>query len=128
MMSLWCMMRAPLIVGANLPQNDAFTLQLLTNRDILEIERAAHCAHQLFRTENEIVWIAPRRDGNGIYLALFNIAEEDHKIAVNLDTCSMETLHHAKELWTQNRYEVKNQLACTVKKHGAAVFLLTGTV
>ena len=128
MLSLWCMMRAPLIVGANLPQNDAFTLQLLTNPDILEIERTTHCAHQLYRTENEIVWIAPRKDGNGIYLALFNISEEDHEIVVDPDVCGMGNMQHAKELWTQNCYEIDSHLSCIVKKHGAAVFHLTGTV
>ena len=128
MLSLWCMMRAPLIVGANLPQNDAFTLKLLTNPDILEIERTAHCAHQLYRTENEVVWIAPRKDGKGIYLALFNISEEDHEIVVDPDICGMEKMQHAKELWTQNCYEIDSHLSCIVKKHGAAVFHLTGTV
>ena len=35
MMTLWCMMRSPLMMGGELTKNDDFTLKLLTNRDVL---------------------------------------------------------------------------------------------
>ena len=59
MMTLWCMMRSPLMIGADLPRNDAFTLSLLTNAKVLAIAKDTFCAHQLYRTQNEIAWIAP---------------------------------------------------------------------
>ena len=80
MMSLWCMMRSPLMVGADLPKNDRFTLELLTNRDILEIEEKTWCAHQLYRTEEEIAWLAPCRREDACYAALFNISGEDRTV------------------------------------------------
>ena len=39
MMTLWCMMRSPLMMGGELTKNDDFTLKLLTNRDVLAIEK-----------------------------------------------------------------------------------------
>ena len=39
MMGLWCIMRSPLMVGAELTKNDDFTLNLLTNSALLEIEK-----------------------------------------------------------------------------------------
>lgn len=125
MMSLWCMMRAPLIVGANLPQNDAFTLELLTNRDILAIEETTHCAHQLYRTDSAIVWLAPRKDGKGGYLALFNIAEEEQTICVDLSECEMDSYHLTKELWSQKSGTAEGMLRAKVASHGAAVFYLS---
>ena len=41
MMTLWCMLRSPLMIGGDLPKNDTFTLNLLTNAPLLAIERKA---------------------------------------------------------------------------------------
>ncbi len=39
MMSLWCMMRSPLMIGAEMTKNDSFTLELLTEAELLEMAR-----------------------------------------------------------------------------------------
>ena len=41
LMSLWCMTPSPLMVGANLPENDDWTLSLLTNDEAIAIQSAA---------------------------------------------------------------------------------------
>ncbi len=125
MMSLWCMMRSPLMAGAHLPKNDAFTLELLTNKDILDIEINSHCAHQLYRNETEIAWIAPFKNGKGCYLALFNISEEDKTITVAMEDYELDEYQNWKELWSHTNVAVSGVLKADVKKHGAVVFQLT---
>lgn len=126
MMSLWCMMRSPLIAGGDLPKNDAFTLQLLTNREVLEIETATHCAHQLYRTEDEIAWIAPRLDQKGCYIALFNISEKKQSFHFPLEAYDLGDTRHAKELWSGKtarvNYPEGKVLKASVPKHGAVIF------
>ena len=58
MMSLWCVFGAPLMVGAELTKMDPFTLSLLTNRDVLEMQRNSRDAVQLERSEEHAVWVA----------------------------------------------------------------------
>lgn len=122
MMSLWCMMRSPLFVGADLPKNDDFTLKILTNEEVLEIQEKAHCAHQLFRTESEVAWLAPKKDGLGCYLALFNISESDKEININLEDFELEKYKNAKELWSNRKFDVEQVLKAEVQKHGAVIF------
>lgn len=122
MMSLWCMMRSPLIAGGHLPKNDDFTLKLLTNADVLEIEENSHCAHQLYRNEAEIAWIAPFKNGNGCYLALFNISDEDRQMAISLENYELDHFKNCKELWSQENLPVSGVLTVDVKKHGAVIF------
>ncbi len=124
MMSLWCMIRSPLFVGANLPKNDEFTLGLLTNKEVLDIQETSHCAHQLFRTETEIAWFAPRKDGRGCYLALFNVSECDREISLSLADFELETGKEIKELWSGQEWKTEEILMVNIKKHGAAVFYL----
>jgi len=126
MMSLWCMMRAPLIVGGDLPQNDDFTLKLLTNKEVLEIETLTHCGRQLYRTEESIAWIAPRKDGEGVYIALFNISEKKQKLGMVLEAYDLEGYTQGKELWSGKKVNLPNgKVACTVPKHGAVIVYLT---
>lgn len=125
MMSLWCMMRAPLIAGAHLPKNDEFTLHLLTNADVLEIEENSHCAHQLYRNETEIAWIAPFKTGKGCYVALFNISDEDKELAFSLENNELEHYENCKELWSQKDVPVSGILKTEVKKHGAVILKLS---
>ena len=119
MMTLWCIMRSPLMIGGDLPQNDAFTLSLLTNRELLAMEAESFCAHPLRRSEEEAVWAAPRQDGTGLYLAVFNLSGKKRRIYLSGESLSFRS---ARELWSGR--SVKN-LSATLPAHDAAVFLLT---
>lgn len=83
MMTLWCMMRSRLMIGADLPRNDAFTLSLLANTEVLATAKDTFCAHQLYRTQNEIAWIAPDKKDSSVYIALFNITDKSQTIMVS---------------------------------------------
>ena len=126
MMTLWCMMRSPLICGAHLPKNDDFTLSILTNKDVLDIQLFSHCAHQLYRTTEEIAWIAPRKDGNGAYIALFNISDQEKEISIDLHTCELEKYTTATELWSKDVVQISPDAVVkdTVNAHGAKVYLV----
>ena len=99
MMTLWCMMRSPLMVGAELTRNDPFTLDLLTNREVLAIEKESFCGHPLYTTDDEAAWIAPRSDGKGMWVAVFNLSDEHRSIALSPE-CLEGRWSRATELWT----------------------------
>lgn len=129
MMTLWVMMRAPLMIGAHLPKNDEFTLKLLTNKDVLDVEKDSFCGHQIYRTDDEIAWIAPRKDGKGCYLAVFNISEEDRTASVNLSDYELDAYNDAKELWSSRAVDITsrggdNIISGKINKHGAMLVLL----
>ena len=102
--------------------NDDVTLKLLTNEEVLEIQEKSHCAHQLFRTESEVAWIAPYKEGCGCYFALFNISEVDREIMVDLEEFELENYKIAKELWSQETCDIQQILKVEVKKHGAVIY------
>ena len=121
MMSLWCMMRSPLMIGAEMTANDAFTLSLLTNGELLAIEKESCCAHPLWTTEDESVWIAPRTDGQGGYAALFNLSDAERTVTLPAD--SMEfPFSQAHELWTGKRLGAGEVIRAVLPPHDAAVY------
>ncbi len=82
MLSLWCIFRSPLMIGAEMRDNDEFTLSLLTNPDLIKMLKTSSGARQTRRDEadgkGEIIW---QSDGeNCRYAALFNTSDEERRI------------------------------------------------
>jgi hypothetical protein len=73
-MTLWSIARSPLILGANLPKNDDFTLALLTNDEVIAVDQTSSNNHQLYNTNNHVAWVADVPNSKDKYLALFNTA------------------------------------------------------
>ena len=123
MMTLWCMMRSPLMIGAELSKNDDFTFALLTNADVLAIGKESFCGHPLRTTQEESVWIAPRQDGSGIYAALFNLSDQSREIRIPLSCIGIHP-RCITELWSNRHLNISDVLCAALPAHDAVVFLL----
>lgn len=124
MMTLWCMMRSPLMIGAEMSKNDDFTLALLTNADVLAIGKESFCGHPLRTTQEESVWIAPRQDGKGVYAALFNLSDETRTVSAAPEDVGMLS-GSIRELWSGKPLRAGNALSVVLAPHDAAVFLVS---
>jgi hypothetical protein len=74
LMTLWSIGRSPLILGGNLPKNDAFTLSVLTNDEVLAVNQNSTNNRQLFNTNNQVAWVADVPGSKDKYVALFNVS------------------------------------------------------
>jgi hypothetical protein len=66
LLSFWCLLPAPLMVDANLPDNDAWTLALLTNPEVLAVDQdSLGAAAKLIVASNGFeIWAKPLHDGS----------------------------------------------------------------
>ncbi|MCD7957449.1 MAG: glycoside hydrolase family 27 protein [Lachnospiraceae bacterium] len=144
MMTLWCIFRSPLMLGAELTKLDDWTLSLLTNRDVLFLLEDGRHGVQVRRTKDYAVWCSyyedcagSKLDGTGgVYVALFNLTNSEKEISVTLQeltecipakteiTCNEFTqkgrLH---EVWTGKETECNGEMIWTqVEAHGAKLF------
>ena len=119
MMTLWCMARSPLMIGGDLPKNDAFTLRLLTNAPLLAIEKETIAARCLRRTEDEAVFAAYRRDGGG-YVALFNLSDQPRQVFCPPETHEFGPVP-ARELWSGDAVPDARFTPC-LPPHDCAVY------
>ncbi len=71
-MSLWCIARSPLILGADMTKLDDFTLNLLTNPEVLSVNQKSANNRQLSNKNDLIVWAADVPGSKDRYVALFN--------------------------------------------------------
>ncbi|RZL47283.1 MAG: glycoside hydrolase family 27 protein [Pedobacter sp.] len=100
LMTFFTIFRSPLMFGGDLPSNDAFTLSLLNNKDILKMHKESTNVRQLFM-ENGQVAVTSRNSKTGeIYLALFNIGDKQTvNIKVNLKELGINNKYKIKDLW-----------------------------
>ena len=76
LMTLWTIFKSPLMFGGNLPDNDPFTLSLLTNKNVLKILNESTNNKPLFTDKDKAAWVADDPGTGAKYLAVFNTADQ----------------------------------------------------
>lgn len=126
MMSLWGIFRSPLIMGGEMRDNDEFTLSLLTNRDILRMNQQGRDAHQVYRTGTACAWKSVDSQDGGVYVALFNLADEEKEITACFQELELSGEYHVRDLWSgDDKGTVDGKVSARLNPHGAAVYKLT---
>ncbi len=101
----WSLFAAPLLIGCDMTQLDAFTLNLLTNPEVLAVDQdergaAAACVHSDAAGLFEEVWARPLADGT-IALGIFNVSDRSRKISLDLKKIGLDGQWNARDLWRQ---------------------------
>lgn len=126
MMSLWGIFKSPLMFGGNLPENDEWTLSLLTNEEYMKMHREAFGAHELFRKEKNskgvVIWVSNGKKCK--YAALFNTSNKPSKIKLDLTQILMpDTKYTIYDIWEKKPVgEYKNSFAAELSPHGAGLY------
>ena len=124
MMSLWAISRSPLMMGGDLPQNDADTLSLLTNKDILRLHQESYGGREVYRDESGSVWRARHEDGKSSYVAFFNWADDPRTMDFSW-AMTLEPGHVACDLWSHQPLTKTEAMSIKVLAHGSRVFLVS---
>jgi hypothetical protein len=101
-MTLWSISQSPLMFGGHLPKNDGFTLALITNPEVLEVNQKSSSGRQLYRKDDLVAWVADAPGGKDKYLAVFNAASQPplplEKAAFKSDLVTRQTPGHAVDV------------------------------
>ncbi|NOU94552.1 alpha-galactosidase [Paenibacillus sp. LMG 31456] len=125
MMTLWCMFRSPLMFGGHMPDNDEWTLSLLTNEEVLRILSHSYWNRQLFRDGDRVAWTA-KDEGGDVYLALFNLGSEEISVSVDLDLLELTGSMELRDLWEQKYLPaVIGRVEAVVPSHGCVLYKLS---
>lgn len=127
MMTLWCMVRSPLMLGAYMPdlKDDDFTMSLLTNEKLLSMLNETTGAKEAFRNDDLIIWRNESIDKTEENIAIFNITEKDIEItpAELLKKANIQTstnVDRAIDLWTKDTISFSEKM--TLSTHAVSVF------
>lgn len=126
LITLWAISRSPLMFGGDLPSNDEFTLRLLTNRDVLQVNQASCANAELYRRDEQVVWKAEANESDDVYLALFNIGEAPSaSIEVDFSLIGDTGRYRVFDLWDGvDLGVIDGTLRESVAAHGARLYRL----
>ncbi len=126
MMTLWCILRSPMMMGGDMVYNDGFTLSLLTNERVLEMLTKSRSAHQVYRRDvdgNEVILWKAHRLGGGYYLAIFNCGEDSVRTNIDLEECELEDVNvTATDLWTGDEAKLSGKIDVEIPSHGTRAY------
>ena len=97
LMSLFAICRSPLMFGGNLPDNDEFTLNLITNEEVLSVLKESKNNRLLFDDGEKIAWAADDVNSSDKYVALFYTSDKKPIIEENAIWNSKLVMHKTGE-------------------------------
>lgn len=100
--SLWCMLAAPLLIGCDMTQLDDFTLNLLSNDEVLAIDQdpAAKPAQKVSVTGDLQVWSRPMADGS-LAVGIFNLGNHAAPASISLSALGLSGSQIVRDCWRQ---------------------------
>lgn len=111
MLTLWCIFRSPLMIGAELTKLDADTMEILTREPLYRMLKEVTSSEEAVREEEYIIWKAESEAKK--YFAIFNIS--DATLTAPLDRIE-ERKDGALEIWSWKT--VKKDESFEIPPHG----------
>ena len=112
------------MMGGHLPENDALTLQHLTNEEVLAVNQASTRNREVLAEGKAVAWAADAADG-GTYVALFNRGEAAAPVEVPLAKLGLSGTLDVRDLWKRApRGEATGVVRADVEPHGAVLLKL----
>ena len=99
-MSLWSLMASPLFFSGDMEKLDEFTLNVLCNREVIDINQDAlgKQARIVRQTESEMVLAKPLEDG-GLAVGLFNLGETAATVDATFQDLGLNGTRKVRDPW-----------------------------
>lgn len=123
----WCIMSSPLLLGCDLASLDEFTLNLLSNDEVLEINQdpLGVSGRLLKESDGTQIWVKDLKDGSKA-LGLFNLNDVKSKIIFDIKDVGCNENFTVRDLWRQIDEGIfKDKYSCIVNPHGVKFIKIT---
>jgi alpha-galactosidase len=123
--TLWSMLRSPLIAGCNLTQMDNWTSSLLTNEEVIAVDQHSRGARQIMNDGTKAVWVSKPESGKGAYIALFNLSDTPQKVEYPIQGLGLgNAAFKVRDLWARKDAGTTDILSATLQPHASALYRL----
>jgi len=125
-MSMWCLMASPLIFSGDMAKLDEFTLNVLCNAEVIEVDQdpLGRQAQPIVQTDKTLILAKPMADGS-LALGLFNLDEIEQSITATWKQLGLAGKQDARDLWRQkNLGTFDGKYQATVPRHGVKLVRL----
>jgi len=125
-MSMWSLMAAPLFYSGEMSHLDTFTLNVLCNSEVIDIDQdvLGKQAGIVRHNANEFVLSKPL-EGGALAVGLFNLAATPARLKVKWDELGLKGRFRIRDAWRQKDIgEAAEEFSTEVGPHGVALIHL----
>ncbi|MGD0579171.1 MAG: putative Ig domain-containing protein [Bryobacteraceae bacterium] len=125
-MSMWSLMAAPLIYSGDMNHLDEFTLNVLCNAEVIDVDQdpLGRQASVIRHNENEFILAKPLEDGS-VALGLFNLGDAPEMISVSWTAVGIKGKFQVRDLWRhKDAGAADGEYSATVNRHGVVLVRL----
>lgn len=118
--SLWCLLAAPLILSGDITRLDDFTLSLLTNDEVLDVDQdpLGKPGRRISAEDDREVWARPMENGS-LTVGLFNRGEIESTLTAKWSDLGLNGSQVVRDLWRQKDLgSFPSEFQAKVPRHG----------
>ncbi len=125
-LSLWSLLAAPLLIGNDLSSLDAFTLNLLTNDEVIAINQdpLGRAARRVFQDQDWQVWVKELAGGR-LAVGVFNMGAQFRSFRLEPAMLGKTGSLRIRDAWRQKELGTfPSGLTLSAPAHGVALYLV----
>ena len=119
-MSMWSLMAAPLFFSGDMAKLDEFTLNVLCNAEVIDVNQDAlgKQAKPLVMDDETVLLAKPMEDGS-LAVGLFNLLEQSREMTVTWEQLGIAGKYRVRDVWRQKDIgERDGAYSAEVGRHG----------
>ena len=132
--SMWCIMQSPLLLGNDLSNISAETLEIISNQDLIALNQSAfvYQARKMIDQGETEIWVKPLHStmSGEVAVALLNRSKDAQSISFDLKSVGLDesSTFTMKDLWTKEEFPSAktNKVTRVVPSHGIVVLKING--
>jgi len=121
MMTLWAVFRSPLFFGGELRLADNYTLSLVTNPEVINVNQNSEKPLFVYNKGGIAVW--QTKIENCTAVAVFNLSDEEKHYKLSFSDLGIENVRAVRDLWARKDIpKCENDVAVSLKPHSSEFF------
>ena len=125
-MSMWCLMASPLFFSGDMAKLDEFTLNVLCNAEVIEVDQdALGCQGKVIEKTDDVLILAKPMEDGSLAVGLFNLTTVQQEITAGWSQLGLTGTQRVRDLWRQKDLDNANkQFTAVVPRYGVALVRL----
>ena len=121
MMTLWAVFRSPLFFGGELRLTDNYTLSLVTNPEVINVNQNSEKPLFVYNKGGIAVW--QTKIENCTAVAVFNLSDEEKHYKLSFLNLGIENVRAVRDLWARKDIsKCENDVTVSLKPHSSEFF------
>ncbi|TAP39430.1 glycoside hydrolase family 27 protein [Alteromonas sp. KUL49] len=141
LMTLFSIVRSPLMIGADLTSTDMSTIEtFFKNDEVLYVNQNSEHNRQIVRVDEETdksgktdshyaAWIASDSQSDDLFIALFNLSDQEKEVGFDFNWEDLRGDYQVRDLWQQKPIgRASVRFSQTLPAHGAGLYRFSPVV